>query len=240
MVIKRVIDLKKIKIKFIILLSINIIVIVCLLYIILKGLNPVLIFFIIAIFILMFILYYGLFCKYTSLFPLNNTNEFQYNPKKSALGFRSDGNYTIEIMEKRKGIWITKDKNEKIKFDMSGCIFPKVYICTYFIRNIHYDVINKNKYPLKKLFKSLDLSPVSKFNNVILRFEQNNNIKDIVIVKNNKSKVSFLMKQIIQSRYGILGGRGKAYNSRVYDYEKINEKIYNNEKKQKPIFFKKP
>ena len=126
-----------------------------------------------------------------------------------------------------------------MKFDMSGYIFPKAYICSYFIRNLHYDVINKNKYPLRKLFKSLNLSPFNKFLNVILRFIYKNKITDIVIVKNNSTKVSFLIRQILESRYGLSLGMNKAYNGRLFKYERIDGNIYEKEKIRDSIFVKK-
>lgn len=231
--------IKRFKNKFIILLSINFIGIICLIFIILKNPMPALISFNIAIFIILFILYYDLFCKYTTQYPKNNKEEFKYNPKKSTLGYQSDGDFIIKIIETSKGIWVAEDENEKMKFDMSGYIFPKSYICSYFIRNLHYDVINKNKYPLRKLFKSLNLSPFNKFQNVSLRFEYKNKITDIVIVKNNTTKVSFLMRQILESRYGLSLGMNKAYNGRLFKYDKIDENIYEREKIRDTIFIKK-
>lgn len=116
-------NIKRFKNKFIILVSINIIGIICLILILLKSPKPALISFIIVTFIILFILYYDLFCKYTTQYPKNNKEEFKYNPKKSTLGYQSDGNFTIKVIGTNKGIWVAEDDNEKMIFDMSGYFF---------------------------------------------------------------------------------------------------------------------
>ena len=115
--------------------------------------------------------------------------------------------------------------NELIKFDMRKYLFPKSYICSYFIRNIHYIVINKNKYPLPKLFKSLKLDSFNKYQTFDMYFQYKNKAKIIRIVENCKTKVSFVMGRIIESRYGVLGLGGRPHSNRLYNYEKINEDI---------------
>ena len=174
------------------------------------------------------IIAYISFSRFTNKYPMNNPVEFCYNPKSSQLGDRGKGNYVIEIKEIEKGIWITADDQENLRFDMRGYIFPKLYICTYFIRNIHYVVINRNKYPLIKLFKSMDLQPFAKYQNVEICFSYGKKIYKRKIVGDNKTRTTWLMRLILRSKYY------KDFMTRMgigdirKTYIKISEKKYTN------------
>ena len=147
------------------------------------------------------IIAYISFSRFTNKYPRNNSIEYCFNPRSSQLGYQGNGNYVIDIKEIEKGIWIAADGQENLKFDMRGCIFPKLYICTYFIRNLHYPVINKNKYPLIKLFKSLELNPYTKYQNVEICFLYRGKIYRRKIVACNKTKTTWLMRLILRSKY---------------------------------------
>lgn len=117
-----------------------------------------------------------------------------------------------------------------------GYFFPKTYISTYFIRNIHYYVINKNKYKLNKLFNSLKLNPLTKFQNIELLFKYKNRTKIIKIVKNNRTKTTILMSLLLQSKY-YLDTIFRKDETRLFKYEFINEVKYEKEDgniKEKP------
>lgn len=180
--------------------------------------------------LLLLLMVYNLFCDYTMNYPLNSRSEFAFDPQKDNYGLNDDNNYLIVFFEKEPGIWEFEEDNRVLKFDLRKYLFPKLYICSYFIRNIHYVVINKNKYPLPKLMKSLNTYPFNKYQNLDLCFRYKDKEKTIRIVDNYKSKVSFIISAIIESRYGILGLGGRPHSNRLYKYEKISEDIYESER----------
>lgn len=186
-----------------------------------------------------FILFYDFFCDFTMLYPLNNRSEYFFNPEKNELGLVQEKYYKLTFVEKEKGVWELENNSKKMKFNMKGYLFQKKYICSYFIRNINFVIINKNKYPLPKLFKSLELKSFNKYHNFELNFKYKNKSKVIKIVENSKTKVGFLIGLIIESRYSVLGLGGKSYNNRLYEYEKINEDIYDKARIPKKIIYKK-
>lgn len=172
---------------------------------------------------------YVVFSKYTNKYPKNASVEFSFDPQTSQLGNQGNGNYVIEFIEVEDGIWETPGEENKIKFDMRGYVCPKLYICTYFIRNLHYAVINKNKYPLIKLFKSLNLHPYSKFQNFDLRFLHSGKIYTKNIVKKNKTNTTWLMRLILRSKYYIdfMLGMGVAEMRKTYVVNMTEEKYKN-------------
>ena len=185
--------------------------------------------FILLIFpIINIIMAYISFSKLTNKYPMNNYNEFCFNPHSSQLGYQGNGNYVIKMKEIDKGIWIAEDAQENLKFDMRGYIFPKLYICTYFIRNLHYSVMNKNKYPLIKLFKSMDLSPYTKYQNVEMRFSYRDKTYSRKIVYGNKTRVTWLMRLILRSKYYKAFVFGLSVGELRKSYIKISEESYRN------------
>lgn len=174
------------------------------------------------------IIAYISFSRFTNKYPRNISTEYSFNPQSSQLGHKGNGNYVIEMKEIEKGIWITADDQEKLKFDMRGYIFPKRYICTYFIRNLHYAVINKNKYPLIKLFKSMKLSPYSKYQNVEICFSYRGQIYKRKIVEDNKTKTSWLMRLILRSKFYKDFVFGLSVGEIRKSYTNMSEERYNN------------
>ena len=174
------------------------------------------------------IIVYISFSIFTNKYPRNNSTEFSFNPQLSQLGYQGNGKYVIEMKEIEKGIWITADDQENLKFDMRGYVFPKLYICTYFIRNFHYAVINKNKYPLIKLFKSMDLSPYTKYQNVEICFSFRGKIYNRKIVDDNKTKTTWLMRLMLRSKYYKAFVFGLSVGEMKKSYTKISEERYNN------------
>ena len=178
------------------------------------------------------IIAYISFSRFTNKYPRNNSIEFCFNPKSSQLGHQWNGNYVIEMKEIEKGIWVAADDQETLKFDMRGYIFPKLYICTYFIRNLHYSVINRNKYSLVKLFKSMKLSPYTKYQNVVICFSYRGKIYKRKIVDGNKTKTTWLMRLILRSKYYKDFMFGLSYGELRKTHIKISEEKYNNGEKR--------
>lgn len=131
------------------------------------------------------------FAQLTNFYPINNVNGKTYdNISKRYLTAKK---ISLNLYEAEKGIWIIDDK---FCFDMRCYVFPKLYICSYFIRNIHYPIINRNKLRLSALFKS---QFTDRFEELKIIFHSHNNIKECFVVKNSKTKVFPLKGLIILS-----------------------------------------
>ena len=161
------------------------------------------------------------FSQLTNLFPLNTLSDDTYKNIKSQ--YLKDKNVVLHIFEREVGKWYV---DENFYFNMKGYIFPKKYICSYFIRNIHYPIINKNKFKLAKLFRSLETED---YENFYIYFHSFNKVKKCIIVKNSKTKLIPLNDLIILSRFylDVLN----LHNKEIMSYVPIGEDVYNSLKK---------
>ena len=133
------------------------------------------------------------------------------------------GRYIFTIKREACGnTWHAQNGNERFVFDMTGYLFPKAYICTYFIRNIHYITLNGYCLPMRELVHSIDLKD-NKFQNVMLVFEYNGKQAKKVIVQNGRSKVSLWQHVILMTPFfGVRGWTSKAHGYTDIDYAKKN------------------
>lgn len=160
---------------------------------------------------------YIIISQLTNLFPLNTIDNDWY--KKIKRQYLQGKKVVLNVYEKEKGIWFI-DNN--LYFDLRGYIFPKIYICSFFVRNIHYSIINQNKYKLVKILISLKTEEYLQFN---IKFYRRSKIKICSIVKNYRTKLFPLRGLIILSKFylAVLN----IYHKNVYQYIPINEEIYN-------------
>lgn len=179
------------------------------------------------------ILLYAFFCDYTKNYPRNDKTEYNFNLKTDLNLIR---NNTISFVRLNKGLWQCHDLN--MKMDMSGYMFQKSYIRSFIIRQFQFAIVNKEKLPLRKILEPLDVKPFFEIKDLNIEFIYNKKINRKSIIRNYQTNVSFLIAEIISSRYGILGLGGKSGSNRLYTYEKISEDIYEMEKIPKPIFIK--
>lgn len=217
--------MKKTIIITVLLLSILIILISISVYLFIALITPLNVFSVILILVYYLILLV-LFARKTNKYPLNSPKEFEFNANTFKTGLIYKNNYLVEFDKIGNGKWKLRDDKKSMIFDMYGYFFPKQYICTYFIRNIHYLVINRNNYPLIKFFKPLKLYPVKKYENMTIRFHYNNKVKDFIVIKNNKSRMNLIMRKIIESKYYVKLTISHPYDVR-HCYTKMNEQIYN-------------
>ena len=146
------------------------------------------------------------FAYYSSRYPKNDPNEFLYDFKRN--GFKkymlAEKTYLIDIEETKKGEWIINTEDKKIRLNVQGFVFPKYYISTYFIRNIHYITFNKNRqrWRFYRLFKRMRLDG-NKYQNVTLRFIGLRQTKNIQIIKDGRSRVNLIQHVILTSKYFI-------------------------------------
>ena len=146
------------------------------------------------LFCVSFLMAFWTFARYTNCYfrtPLSCCFREVFSKKEEL----SDGNYQIILVHKGKGIWMLGDK---IAFDLRGYLFPKMYLCSYFVRNFHYPIMNKKKLPLKCLFEPLKIEKICSFNIV---FVDGKKKKTAAIIKKGKTVVPFFRGLTIQSRF---------------------------------------
>lgn len=78
--------------------------------------------------------------------------------------------YIFKVQEFNKEYWKLINEKCDLEFNLEKHIYPKLYICGYFIKNLHYPIINKEKLPIKNLFHSLDVSSIIKYKKLVLNF----------------------------------------------------------------------
>lgn len=109
-----------------------------------------------------------------------------------------------------------------VEFGVKWIIFKKAFVSSFITRSVRYSAIS-NKLPLYNLYRKT--LRVKKYQNLIVRFEKNNRVKEYQIVKDNISKFTFLTQMItllgIMFRYGI----NKIGHS-IFETIRINEYIY--------------
>ena len=97
--------------------------------------------------------------NYVQRYPLNDLNEYKIDLKKDDFTKYDELRdiYYI-VLENDKGFYKTIDCEKKLIFDMTRFFMPKTYLRSYFIRNIHFKIINKDHLPLSYLSKSQRVS----------------------------------------------------------------------------------
>lgn len=176
--------------------------------------------------VLLFIIDAFSFSNHIRKFPLNDFNEYKFSIHKDIIAEKIDNNYVIVVV-KKDGLYIVKSAINELKFNLKGCLFPINYVKAYFIRNIHFPIYNKNKYSILKLSSSLKVTRQFKYQNLKIKFIINGKIKEYWLIKNSKTKLNFIMREIIASPFYYLGlgNRGQ-----LSDHINVNEKYYANRK----------
>lgn len=196
--------------------------------IILLNLNFYLFLINIFLFVVIFLIGYFLLVEIIESYPLNDYCEYEWNPLNSTIVSQDQKRFVIDFYV-NESLWETKHEKENIRFDMKGFVFPKTYICAYFIRNLNYIIMNKKHMFFKKLPLSNCLLPFDKYENLFLRFHIKNKVILKKVVKNYKTISPFLsLRYIINSivltelNYG--GYRGKCPKIKVGEFLYLNRK----------------
>ena len=164
---------------------------------------------------------YVIFAQLTNLYPLNDLDGRAYEKlsKKHLTGRK----VILNIYEEKDGIWRIDDQ---FYFDMRGYVFPKIYICSYFIRNIHYPIINEKKLRLSALFRSQHCDRMQEFRIV---FHLKSRAKERYVVKNGKTKTFPLRGFLIFCRFYL--DAFDRHNRQVTKQISVNEDYYNSLKR---------
>lgn len=167
--------------------------------------------------IALFITAYVFFCQLTNLYPLNDLPDDNFKKIKTAYHF---GEKTeLHIYEKETGIW---QIDRHFTFDMRGFFFPEIYICSYFIRNIHYPILNNHNYRLGRLFRSMKTENYKEFKIVFHGIKRQ---KEHFVVRNGKTKTFPLRGFLIFARF--YDDPFNRYSRETFKRVKMDEQGYN-------------
>lgn len=120
--------------------------------------------------------------------------------------------------------WVSK-KDESLSFDIDNYLFRKSFIIARIIRELRYPIVS-NQLDLSKLLK-LKLR-INNIDNLIVKFDNGNVIKEYIIVKKYISQHTILSFAISKSRYYDLYLSNRSYCKYMKKIKKINENIYLN------------
>lgn len=120
--------------------------------------------------------------------------------------------------------WVSV-KDDNLIFDLENYLFKKSFIIARIIRELRYPVIS-NQLSLSKLL-NLKLK-INNFDKLIVRFIDENDIKEYVLVNKNISRNTILSQAISKSRYYEHYLSNRFYNEYMKKIEQINENIYLN------------
>ena len=100
--------------------------------------------------LILYIIEYCFFNRYTMKYPRNDMLEFENFDYKKAI--KKEDGMNLIIFVNDHGIWSCEYFNKIIRLDLRGYLFQKSYLRAFVIRNLRYASIS-NKKPLKYLFK---------------------------------------------------------------------------------------
>lgn len=163
---------------------------------------------------------FALILKQFSKNPKNDLTQFSFKWSNKKYGNALQINVTRE-----KNIWKTNGLEDEIFFEFSDYLFQKSYIASYFIRQIHYRIINEKHLVLKELFKQ---QKTPNINTLILIFNYANKEERMKIVCDGKSKLSFLIKMILKGKYTRHFYHKYAYNNCLNSFVYMTERKFLN------------
>ena len=169
--------------------------------------------------IVIYCLIYLLFSKYTK--------HYLKKEKDALLSFK-----IINCIKREKGIGVVEFRrrdnqwhcvrDENVRFQLQGYLFKKSFIIAMVIRAVRYPAVSKRLELLNLFIRKLENN---KIDELIVRFVDNDVIKEYYVVKNYMSKNVLLSQEVTKSQYydNFTYGRSYAY---LFRKEKIDEKIY--------------
>ena len=153
-------------------------------------------------------------------YPKNDIKEYLCDIGEVLRYAKEENGDYLDVYETSKGIWELPYGEKRLRFDMTDCLVPKRYLCTYVIRNIHFVVMNERYLATPKLFYSMELSHVFKVGELTMRFHYRGKSYERKIVHRNKTKVSILLSEMIRTRYY------KRYLWRKNDFHPMSKEHY--------------
>lgn len=155
-------------------------------------------------------------------YPLNNYDEYKFNPLKDALIEKGEI-FVIEI-KKIASIFEVKLKDKTLVFNMKGCLFPITIINAYLGRQFIMECINKYKLISDTMGKNIDISKrFRNYINIQIIYNNGRKIKKCDLIKNSKTKMNYLMKSI--NGYGYITWYSTPHKTYRY-FVKVEEQTF--------------
>ena len=144
-------------------------------------------------------------------YPSNNYADYKFVPKTDLL--MQDGDSFVIEIERNAHIYTAYLKDKTLTFDMKGCLFPLTVIRAYFGRQFLMKCINKQKLIRTAMAKNLNIGKVfPQYQNIKIIFKHKNKTRCFYLVKNHRTKMNLLMKEINGHLYlPSYGGRFRHY-----------------------------
>lgn len=179
----------------------------------------------IAIFVLVMIVY-----LFISIIFFKHTNKILEKEKHILKSFKltkcihKENEINIIEFKLNNNKWVSK-KDESLSFTIDNYLFRKSFIIARIIRELRYPIVS-NQLNLSQLL-NLKLK-IDNIDNLIVRFDYGNDVKEYILVKEYISKNTRLSRAISKSRYYDLYLSNRSYYKYMKKIEKINENIYLN------------
>ena len=177
--------------------------------------------------LILFLITITLFHKKTNKYPLNDIEKCDIL-KDFCTKSSEDKNLKIITFKLENGYWICNSEGRTIKLDLSGYLFPQIYIKSFVIRNLRYKVISQ-KQPLNMLFKNKLF--IKKDLNLNLVIISGNKVAEYNLVRNGISKYGLMCREITKSPFYHFFLSNRALNS-LNRITFIDENIYQKYRKQ--------
>lgn len=179
----------------------------------------------IVIFFMVMILYlfiYIIFFKHTN--KILEKEKYILKSFKLIKCIRKENEINIIEFKLNNSKWVS-EKDESLSFAIDNYLFRKSFIIARIIRELRYPIVS-NQLNLSKLL-NLKLK-INNIDNLIVRFDDGNDVKEYILVKEYISKNTILSRAISKSRYYDLYLSNRSYSKYMKKIEKINENIYLN------------
>lgn len=179
----------------------------------------------IAIFFMVMILY-----LFISIIFFKHTNKKLETEKHILKSFnlikciRKENGINVIEFKLKNNKWVS-EKDESLSFDINNYLFRKSFIIARIIRELRYPIVS-NQLNLSKLL-NFKLK-INNIDNLIVKFDDGNDIKNYILVKEYISQNTILSRAISKSRYYNLYLSNRSYYKYMKKIEKINENIYLN------------
>lgn len=155
-------------------------------------------------------------------YPLNNYDEYKFNPLKDALIEKGEI-FVIEI-KKIASIFEVKLKDKTLVFNMKGCLFPITIIKAYLGRQFIMECINKYKLISDTMEKNISIfKRFRNYINIQIIYNNGHKIKKWNLIKNSKTKMNYFMKSI--NGYGYITWYSAPHKTCRY-FVKVEEETF--------------
>ncbi|MBO4623189.1 MAG: hypothetical protein J5691_04800 [Bacilli bacterium] len=206
----------------------NIIIITVFLFYISYGYIYVLGFFLPIMMIVDIIAYQNHIRKY----PLNSIREYSFDVKKDNFAdYNAADNTYVVCIQNDMRVYNVISGEKSMTFNMKGCFFPISFLRAFFVRNIHFEIINRMKMPIRRISSSLRVHRNFKYQNLKIVIMSKKKKKEYWIVKNGRTVVNIIIADIIGNPFQELIFTNTIHH-KYNEYIRVSENYYSKFKKK--------